>query len=274
MSAEVISAKKSVEKTVEKTMEVIELQHREVNEIIPIIKPFLNSGDRISGMRNQLIVKTSPETLTQIKNIIQGLDKALHRLSISVKYARETQQARDDSAFSGKATITRTAKDADKDRVKAQGDFSARITRTQSDEDKYSTQQIQVMEGHWASFSIGQLTPVTTSSVNVSGVATSLQTETRYKKTGTGFRVLPTVHNKHVTLKIAPHYSKPDTIDKRKTDFLSAQTEITGELGKWLDIGGTSISINQDPKSKHYSSKRSFSDERRIWVKVDMIDVE
>jgi len=255
----------------DQNIELIELKHRDVNDVIPVIKPLLGENDRVSGTGNQLILKSSAETIAQIKNILHKIDSPVRRLKITVKYASEAQQSQDTANVSGNVTLLKNNED---NKTNTQANISTRITTTRSDEDRYSTQQIQVSEGHWADVNIGQLIPVTQSKLRVSGINTTLQTGTEYKKTGAGFRVLPTIRNNSVILKIAPHYSKRNTIDNRKIDSLSAQTEITGQLGKWIDIGGTSTTVNHNPTEKVYSTKKQFADNRRIWVKVDMISNE
>jgi len=263
----------------EQRIELIELQHRDANNLIPILKPFLSTTDRISGTGNQLILKTSADTLAQIKKILEKLDQRLRRLLVTVKYARETQQSQNTVDLSGHVKISKNKPQGALSPQKAispQGTISAnaRITHTRSDEDRYSTQQLQVAEGHWATFNIGQLISVTQTKLNVSGTNTTLQTSTEYKKTGSGFRVLPTIRNNLVILKIASYYSKQNTVDNRNIDNLSAQTEVTGKPGTWINLGGTSTITNHDPRTKTYSTRKNYADNRRIWVKVDMLSSE
>jgi len=256
-------------------IEVIELQHRDTDDVISIIKPLLGKHDSISGSGNQLILKSSPDTLTKIKKIITKIDQPIRRLKITVRYAQQTPQSEDTAQISGNVAISKKHLD---NKTITQTKFNARITRTRSDDDNDNTQQLLVSEGRWASFNIGKLMPVTRSKLQVSGVNTTLQTETQYKKTGVGFRVFATITHKsdgalnarRVFLKISPYYAKENTTDNRIIDNISAQTEITGQLGAWINIGGTATTVKRNPRKKTYSTKKQFSDNRRIWVKVEL----
>ncbi len=69
-------------------IEIINLQHRQANELITIIKPFIDQGGVISTQGNQLIIRSSETNITDIKKIIHTLDAPLRRLIIHVKQPR------------------------------------------------------------------------------------------------------------------------------------------------------------------------------------------
>ena len=54
------------------TLEIIPLQYRTADEIIPIIRPLVHQGGTVTGMNNQLIVKTTASNLIEIKQILAG----------------------------------------------------------------------------------------------------------------------------------------------------------------------------------------------------------
>ncbi len=49
-------------------LEIIPLNHRTVDEVISVIRPLLPPGGSINGMNYQLIVKTTPSNLSEIKH--------------------------------------------------------------------------------------------------------------------------------------------------------------------------------------------------------------
>ena len=69
----------------EMTLEIIPLQFRNADEIIPIIRPLVQHGGTVTGMNNQLIIKTTAGNLMEIKQILAKIDKAARRLLITVK---------------------------------------------------------------------------------------------------------------------------------------------------------------------------------------------
>ena len=152
------------------------------------------------------------KTLQQIKSVLKELDKPLRRLMITVRYASESQQSENSTAISGNLELSKQ----DKEKMQSNARITARVTRTKSDEDIYSTQQIQAIEGQWAGIDIGQLTPVNKTDTHVSGLSTTIQTKTEYKKTGAGFSVLPILRNDHVLLKIAPYLFQSEYVRQSK----------------------------------------------------------
>jgi hypothetical protein len=67
-------------------LEVIQLKHRTTNEIIPLIHPFLDKQGALSGMRSRLIIRTTPDNLREIKQLLNEIDGSPRRLIITVKH--------------------------------------------------------------------------------------------------------------------------------------------------------------------------------------------
>ena len=63
---------------------VIELNHRRADDVIPVITPFLGTGDTLSGKDGLLFLSTTPENLARIQSIIAHLDQASRQLAVTV----------------------------------------------------------------------------------------------------------------------------------------------------------------------------------------------
>ena len=48
-------------------LEVVPLKYRTSEQIIPVLKPLLDKDGTLSGMQNQLIIRTSPANLAELK---------------------------------------------------------------------------------------------------------------------------------------------------------------------------------------------------------------
>jgi type II secretory pathway component GspD/PulD (secretin) len=83
------------------SLEMISLQYRNAFEIIPIIRPMVHQGGTVTGMNNQLIVKTSAENLREIKQILAEIDKAARRLLITVTQDIPGNVSRTENGVSG-----------------------------------------------------------------------------------------------------------------------------------------------------------------------------
>jgi len=79
-------------------LEVITLQHRTADQVIPVLQPLLDAGGALSGQYNQLIVRTSPANLAQIRQVLASIDRPQRRLSISVRFdsVRDTARSAQD----------------------------------------------------------------------------------------------------------------------------------------------------------------------------------
>ncbi|MDO9372046.1 MAG: secretin N-terminal domain-containing protein, partial [Gammaproteobacteria bacterium] len=87
----------------EPTLEIIPLRHLTVEQAITLVKPFLEKEGALSGWNNQLVVRTTPENLAQIRKMLQTLDVPPRRLLITVKQDRQIEQA--DNEISTKGEI-------------------------------------------------------------------------------------------------------------------------------------------------------------------------
>ncbi len=73
----------------EPVMEVITVYNRPAEELRPLLLPLLEGSDQVVANGDSLIVKTEPERLQTITNLIRKLDNPLHNLMISVIQSRD-----------------------------------------------------------------------------------------------------------------------------------------------------------------------------------------
>ena len=52
----------------------IQLQNRPAEEVIPIVKPMLGADDAISGQGCKIFLRSSPETLARVRDMVEVLD--------------------------------------------------------------------------------------------------------------------------------------------------------------------------------------------------------
>lgn len=73
-------------------VEIIELKGRSVQEMLPVIRPFISSDGAVTGMNNQLILRTSPESLRDIRAILDRVDTPPRLLLISVRHGEHQKE--------------------------------------------------------------------------------------------------------------------------------------------------------------------------------------
>ena len=76
-------------------MEIIELKSRSVEEVIPIIRPLLEPDGKVSGMNNQLIIRAKPEQISEVRKILQRIDRPARKLIIYVRHGATYDLDRD-----------------------------------------------------------------------------------------------------------------------------------------------------------------------------------
>ena len=66
-------------------IEVVPLKHRLAQDVIPILEPLVDKGGTVTGMNDQVIIKSTPSNLRQLRKVLNTLDRAPRRLRISVR---------------------------------------------------------------------------------------------------------------------------------------------------------------------------------------------
>ena len=84
------------------TLEIVKLQHVMANDVLPLVQPLVVPGGTATGMHDQLIIKTTPENLAEIKSILAVFDRAPKTLKITVKQDVAQQSQIQEDAVSGR----------------------------------------------------------------------------------------------------------------------------------------------------------------------------
>lgn len=259
----------------------IQLQHRPAEEVIPVVKPMLGADDAISGQGFKIFLRSSPQTLAQVKEMIGALDVASKTLQISVFQGNtrglselgigadiqiESGDTRVDIGTDrnqkgeGGGSITYSTKN---------GSGSINSTSTQMRLQDNPIHQIRVSEGTEAYIETGEQIPY------FSGanwfVPRGIVGVIDYKDVTTGFYVLPRIHGDNVTLQISPFKNSQRNASGGSIETQYANTTITGRIGEWLLIGGVSEQIKRSQSgTTSYNSTQSRNNES-IWIKADLV---
>jgi len=263
-------------------LEVIPLRYRVASEVIPVLQPMLAPGGSISGFQGQLVVRTTPANLEEIRGVLARLDTAPRQLVITVRQEAEVERDRSAAEVSGsvggehgRVTIPGSSDPRGGSVVLRDGDDRVRLralegSGAQSDR---STQSVRVMEGREAFVRIGQSAPVRERQVQrsvVGGrVVEQVVESTQYREAASGFYVLPRVAGERVTLDIS---AQRESLSRRTEGGVSAQsivTTVSGRLGEWMEIGG----IGQDASGGQTvllgRTTTASRASRRVLVKVE-----
>lgn len=265
-------------------LEVIPLRYRMAQEVIPIIQPMLAREGSVCGFQGQLVVRTTPANLEEVKRILARLDTAPRQLLITVRQDAEVGRSRSTAEVSGsvggdhgRVTVPGSRDPRGGNVVLREGDDSVRLqvlegTGSQSDRD---TQSVRVMEGREAFVRIGQSVPVRERQVQrsvVGGrVVEQVVESTQYRDAATSFYVLPRVAVDRVTLDISTQRESLSRPVQVGVNVQSIVTTVSGRLGEWMEIGGIGQDASGQQSVQLGRTTTATRDIRRVLIKVEEV---
>ena len=250
------------------SMTTIQLQSRPAEEIIPIVKPMLATGEVITGSGYKLFLRASPETQAMVMEIIDALDIAAKMLQISVFQGSEQEldtvsvsanlQIESGNSSIGVGSSETGAGNISYNSGNVSGDVNS--TSTQTHRTNSPVHQLRLSEGTEGFIQTGQQVAY------YSG-----NNGTEFKDVTTGFYVLPRIHGGGVALQVRPFKNTPGKKRSDNIETQSADTTITGRIGEWLPLGGVNEQFNRSQSSigSHSSSQGSRKDS--IWIRADLV---
>jgi len=259
------------------SLTTIQLYNRPAEEIIPIIEPMLGSRDMITGQGFKLFLRSSPSTIAEVEAMIEVLDAAAKILLISVFQGSE----RDLRALSLSGNIQIESGDASGSIGNSSNNSAGSInfntldtsgsinaTGTSGRMEDNPLQRLRVTEGSAGYIETGEQIPYFSGVGWVRPGATVGDVE--YRNVTTGFYVLPRISGDSVSLQVSPF---KNSLTKARTGNIATQqayTTITGRIGEWLLIGGTTEEIKRSQSSiGNYSSTQNRAN-AGIWIKADL----
>jgi type II secretory pathway component GspD/PulD (secretin) len=244
----------------ESAIQVVPLQHRTVEEVLPVLRPLLDKDGALSGMNGQLIIRTTPANMQQLKAVLSSIDRAPRRLVITVSQGEQSDDGNSGASVSGT--------------VGAGGGLRARVYSSSSASQRVSVQQVQVLEGRPALISIGQSLPLTERRVVRDGMTTRIEESTVQRDVSTGFYVLPRLVGDRVTLEISPQRESVSRSlgrggEEVRIDAQRLQTSVSGRLGEWMEIGAAVREQSGQESGVVYRSSGQGGQQGRVRVKVE-----
>lgn len=240
------------------TLEIIPLRHRTVEQVLPVLRPLLEPGGAMSGQFNQLIVRTSPGNLAQIRSVLDAIDVPARRLMISVRFDNVQDRAR--SGIETDARISNRGSSAEVRIEDSRGALGERVD-----------QRIQVLEGGRALVSSGESRSLSQQQVIRTPGGVVVQDSTVIQDATTGFEVVPRLSGSTVVLEIAP---QKETFAPGRSGAIQTEravSTVSGRLGEWIELGGSDSASTRDATGILSSRESRSSDSRRIWVRVEEV---
>lgn len=252
-------------------LEVVPLRHRDFTEIRPLLEPLLAPGATLTGNGGQLILRTTPDNLAELKQALAALDTRQQRLRISVAQTRI-----EDSAFDSYGVDARVrAGDATVEIGALPGGpgsaLDARITRTHGQDEGTNLYTVLALDGQTAFVDTGEAQPQPYVSQQWGPYGGIVQGGVDYVETRSGLHVTPRLRGDGVTLEVASQREDfaPDGTGGITTS--GVDTVVSGRLGEWLPLGGVAATTAGDQSGLLAHTRRRDNAHAGYWIRVDLV---
>lgn len=262
------------------TFEIFKLNHQTAEALIPIIEPLLQGRGTVTGAHDVLVVRTTPDNLAMIKQLLSQLDTARQNLRITVKQGlkRDLERLRADVGVAarigdkghvvvspGHGSARGATGTVRSDDVTVHGHLAHRRRR----ETSADTQYVVTLDGQPAVIWIGQRVPIRQSVIRHHGSITTQAHGVAYEDVMTGFSVLPQLRGEQVVLSIQPERSR---VQAGVINVQRVATTVQGKLGQWIEVAHLMQNdVSRQSQILGYSQKQG-EEERTVMLKVEVVE--
>ncbi len=242
-------------------LEVIQLHNRTANEVVNLVRPFVGPNGTVVANGSQLIIRTDPQNMAQIQELIAKLDKGLGQFRISVLQTNKLSLDELNAQANVYGTISNKGS-----RIRANGNFYQSDSKT----DGEITQQVRTMEGKAAHIQVGKAYPIPTYNVTPYGNQYP-NGGISYQQATTGFAVTPRMVGNEVMLDVEPW---SDRLSRRGGGIIetqSAHSTIRAPLGRWVRFGGMDDQSSGQRSGILQKSWQTGKRTMNIYIKVDKL---
>lgn len=252
---------------VQAASELIQLNYRTAEDVLPVVQAALDGQGKASPYGNQLLINAAPEKIQEIRSLLQQLDTAPRRLLISLDTSENSYQDRNGYRVDGSASAGDVEVIAGRGEI--QGRDQVRIIRRSTNSNSGGTQQVQATEGYPALIQVGQSVPLTTTQVGPYG---QVYQNTEYRNVNQGFYVTANITGGIVHLSISSSNDRVNQYRPGVIDTQSTSTRVSGRLGEWIPLGGISgENRSQDSAFLQQNSTRGAND-MSMRIRVEALD--
>ena len=242
----------------------------------------LGANESVTGQGFQVFVRTTAENLEQIKQMINKLDVAAKLLQISVFQGNDrdlralsmegSAKYQDSNANVSIGSTGNTSRGGDVHLSTRGGSATSHTLSTRGRLSDNPIHTLRVTENTQGYIETGESIPYFSAGGGwFSGRRGFIGGDVDYKDVTTGFYVLPRVHGEQVILDVSPFKQSQSKTRGGDINTQSASTQITGKLGQWLAIGGTTEQVQRSSSSIGTSHSTQSRNNESIWIKADLV---
>ena len=260
--------------------QVLQLRHRDADEVMPILAPLLQGEGRITGRQYQLFVRTSEKNVAEIQRVLKEIDTPLRTMRISVRHTGNQNTTVRQREVSGeqrvgentRIIVTPTAGNGGMVVTRAGKNGVVRYRTEQSTNERRQdgAQFVSVLEGKRAYIAVGVSVPQVQTFVVLVGDRLAMTNGVTYRDVSTGFEVLPRMRGDHsVDLEITPRVAFLGDRGNQTITFQELSTHVSVKMGEWIDLGSTLSNSSQVSRTILGASSDSSEEQQRFQVRVE-----
>ena len=261
-------------------LEIIPLQYRTASELIPVIRPLLIEGATVTGMNDQLIIKSTHSNISDIKSLLEQIDKQPRRLMITVaneisgvsggKHQSVTGNYSSGNIDISNRPVSKVRKGSSISVTDSDtGNIQYRVDGNKTSSAETNNFQLQTLEGQPAYIDTGQLVPVAGRTAFVTNSGVVIQDNIEFHNASSGFYVVPNINGNIVTLQVSPYMSRVNPDQNGVIDVQNIETTVRGRLGEWIEIGGIAQHSRRNESGILYNKERNLDTAHSVLLKVE-----
>lgn len=252
-------------------IELIELNGRSAEELIPLLKPVVEPDGAITGTGYRLIVRGTDAQRREIHRLLEQLDRPPRRLLITVHMGQLSETERRGIEVGGRVDTGDAGAELGAPRS-GQG-ASVKLHDTRSLRDADQRQQVQALEGEPAFIATGGERPYPSrvetwrGPLGGRGGAVEMQTV----QATSGFYALARLRGDQVVVRISPQRESFDPVRPGAVEGQHIETTVSGPLGTWLPLGASGGTVRSEQQGIGHSASTAEQQTRPMWLKVDVL---
>jgi len=258
--------------TADYPIEVIQLNARPLEEVLPVVRTVIGAGETATGMGSSLVLKASPGHVREIRKLLLEIDRPPKRLLITVNKQGDRMRSSsgytasaDIKAGDGRISINSPGHAVDGTRTRV------RIHDSSDQRKRAAGQKVQGLEGRPAFIASGLRIPVPGVERYYENGYLHERRVMQLHDASSGFYVVPRLSGEYVTLEIQQRDDRPGM----RRGFINTQstnTFVRGRLGEWISLGGIDTSSNNSQGGLGRSITSRGSGMQQIEVMVECLD--
>ena len=235
-----------------------------------MLQPLLEPDGTLVGSGGQLIVRTSPANLAELREALVALDVRQQRLRVSVSQSRIGDSAYDSYGINAAAGGRQGGVAIGTPPGGPDTRLDAHIARTHDRDEGNTVQSVLTLDGQSAWVQVSDERPQPWVGQAQTPYGTVVQQGIDWQAARSGFYVTPRLRGDEVQIEISSQQQRFADDGSGRLATSGVDTVVHGRLGEWLPIGGSAETAAGDQNAVIAHTRRRTSTHSGFWVRVDV----